>query len=215
MLKEKLKSHIMVEYKWMVLLKALTLCLFIAAGYAFVSVNTGVSSAAGAGRAQDKKSVPESKEKTEDAKAATIKWMKDRSVSPEHVLSGIYEEAFRHTHPNLILAICAVESNFNPRVESEKGAVGLMGIMPQVWMEELKKEGILQDKNDLYLISNNIAAGIYVLKKYLMKSNNLEDALYAYVGGDRRYAGKILRALGEIHLSEMPDVTGIKVREST
>lgn len=214
MIKERLKSHIIVEYKWMVLLKVLTLCLFIAAAYAFVSINTGVSASAGTGHVLEDNSIAES-QNTEATKAATIKWMKDRSVSPEHVLSGIYEEALRHSHPNLILAICAVESNFNPRGESEKGAVGLMGIMPQVWMDELKKEGILQDKNDLYLISNNIAAGIYVLKKYLMKSNNLEDALYSYVGGDRRYADKILRTLGEIHLSEMPDVAEIKVREST
>lgn len=219
MIKERLKSHIVVEYKWMVLLKILTLCLFVATAYAFISVNTGVSASAGAGRAMEEKKLEdkeaEESQNTEDARAQTIKWMKDRSVSPEHVLARIYEEALRHTHPNLILAICAVESNFNPVVESEKGAVGLMGIMPQVWMDELKKEGILQDKKDLYLISNNIAAGIYVLKKYLMKSKNLEDALYSYVGGDRRYADKILRALGEIHLSELPHVSEIKVRDNT
>jgi soluble lytic murein transglycosylase-like protein len=220
MIKKKMKSHIIVEYKWMVLLKLLTVCMFIAAVYAFISVNTRVLVSANAlqplelSQELENKSVPES-HKTEDANPAVIKWMKDRSVSPEHVLLKIYEEALRHSHPNLILAICAVESNFNPGVKSEKGAVGLMGILPAVWMGELKKEGILRERQDLYLISNNIASGTYVLKKYLMQSKNLEDALYAYVGGDRSYADKILRTLGEIHLSEMPNVSEMKVRDNS
>ncbi len=210
----------MVEYKWMVLLKLLTVCMFVAAVYAFISVNTGVPVSANAvqpleiSQPLENKSVQES-HKTEDANPAVIKWMKERSVSPEHVLLKIYQEALRHSHPNLILAICAVESNFNPGVESEKGAMGLMGILPAVWMGELKKEGILHERQDLYLISNNIASGIYVLKKYLMKSKNLEDALYSYVGGDRSYADKIMRTLGEIHLSEMPNVSEIKVRDNS
>jgi len=193
--------------------------MFVAAVYAFISVNTGLPASANAvlplenSQPLENKSVEES-HKTEDAKPAVIKWMKDRSVSPEHVLLKIYEEALRHSHPNLILAICAVESNFNPGVESEKGAVGLMGILPSVWMEELKKEGILRERQDLYLISNNIASGIYVLEKYLMQSKNLEDALYAYVGGDRGYVDKVLRTLGEIHFSEMPHVSEIKVRDN-
>jgi soluble lytic murein transglycosylase-like protein len=209
-----------VEYKWMVLLKLLTLCMFIAAVYAFIGVNTGVPVSANTGQQleniqpPENKSVPEYR-KTEDANPAVIKWMKERSVSPEHVLLKIYEEALRHSHPNLILAICAVESNFNPGVQSEKGAVGLMGILPAVWMDELKREGILRERQDLYLISNNIASGIYVLKKYLMQSKNIEDALYSYVGGDRRYAEKVLRTLGEIHLSEMSHVSGIKIRDNS
>jgi soluble lytic murein transglycosylase-like protein len=213
MFKKRLKGHIMVEYKWMVLLKLLTLCMFIAAVYAFVSVETGIPAPEKMVQPRETIVVSEA-EKTEDAKPAIMKWMKDRSIAPEHVLSKIYEEALRHTYPNLILAICAVESNFNPGVESEKGAVGLMGVLPSVWMEELKKQGILRDREDLYLISNNIASGMYVLEKYLLKSKNLEDALYAYAGGDRSYADKVLRTLGEIHLTGMPHVSEIKVRDS-
>lgn len=210
----------MVEYKWMVLLKLLTVCMFIAAVYAFISVNTGIPVSANAiqpvenSQPVEKISV-QGPQKTEDANPAVIKWMKERSVSPEHVLLKIYEEALRHSHPNLILAICAVESNFNPGVQSEKGAVGLMGILPAVWMDELKREGILRERQDLYLISNNIASGIYVLKKYLTQSKNLEDALYSYVGGDRSYADKVMRTLGEIHLSEMPHVSEIKARDNS
>lgn len=212
MLNKKFKSHIMVEYKWMVMLKLLTVCLFVASVYAFVSLKMGMPLPVNVVQPQVTYRISESY-KTEEAKTAVIKWMRDRSVAPDDILSKIYDEAARHTHPNLILAICAVESNFNPGVQSAKGAMGLMGILPAVWTDELIKQGILRDKKDLYLISNNIASGIYVLRKYMLKSKNLEDALYAYVGGDRGYADKILRTLGEIHLSGMPRVAEIKIRD--
>jgi len=105
MLKETLKSHIMVEYKWMGLLKLLTVCMFIAAVYAFVSVKTGVPASAIAAQPLENKSITESQQ--------------------------------------------------------------------------------------------------------------TEDALYAYVGGDRSYANKILRTLGKIHLAEMPDISEIKVKDNS
>jgi soluble lytic murein transglycosylase-like protein len=121
-------------------------------------------------------------QKTDGTKPSVVKWMKNRSAMPEQVLSRIYDEAARHTHPNLILAICAVESSFNPGVESEKGAVGLMGVLPRIWVDELKGQGVIQDKGDLYLIPNNIASGVYVLKK--IQSIKSRRPLFNYVGGD-------------------------------
>jgi len=73
----------------------------------------------------------------------------------------------------------------------------------------------IQEKVDLYLIPNNIASGVYVLRKYLSKSKNLKDALFSYAGGDPDYAGKVLRTLGEIYLAEMPDVSELRERERT
>lgn len=49
---------------------------------------------------------------------------------PEQVLSDIYDEAVKYAYSDLILAICAVESNFNPVAKSQKGAIDLMGILP-------------------------------------------------------------------------------------
>jgi hypothetical protein len=49
-----------------------------------------------------------------------------------------------------------------PRVESERGAIGLMGIVPDVWLEELQTHGIVRKLDDLYTISSNINSGIYV-----------------------------------------------------
>ena len=134
----------------------------------------------------------------ETTKQAVIQWMKENSEMPEHVLSKIYSVAVSSVNPDLVLAICLVESNFNPHVESEKGAIGLMGIMPDVWMEELKAHGIVKGEEDLYTISSNIKAGIYVLERYLARTNNLREALSRYAGRDPEYAARVLRMIGEV-----------------
>ena len=132
------------------------------------------------------------------ASQAVLRWMKKNSDMPEQVLSKIYSAAKNSFNTDLILAICLVESNFNPVVESNKGAIGLMGIMPGVWLEELKEQGILKRQEDLYTISSNINSGVYVLEWYIARTNNLRKALSEYAGGDPSYAAKVLRMLGEI-----------------
>jgi soluble lytic murein transglycosylase-like protein len=134
----------------------------------------------------------------EATKLVILQWMKEHSEMPEQVLSKIYNVAMNNVNADLVLAICLVESNFNPHVESEKGAIGLMGIMPDVWLEELKTHGIVREQDDLYNISNNINSGIYVLGRYLTRTNNLSEALIRYAGGDPAYARRVLRAVGEI-----------------
>jgi soluble lytic murein transglycosylase-like protein len=134
----------------------------------------------------------------EMAKEAILEWMKKNSEMPEQVLSKIYRVAVNSVNTDLILAICVVESNFNPYVESDRGAIGLMGIMPTVWLKELKEHRIVSGKEDLYSISKNIDSGVYVLESYLKRTNNLRDALSRYSGGDPSYATRVLRMLTKI-----------------
>jgi soluble lytic murein transglycosylase-like protein len=148
--------------------------------------------------------------KTERVKPAVVEWMRHKSEMPDQVLSSIYDAAEKNINTELILAICMVESNFNPGLKSSKGAVGLMGIMPAVWLEELKVRGIVQERRDLFLIRNNIDSGIYVFEKYLARTGNLEKALFDYVGGDSDYVKKVLQALGEIYLIKMAKAHGDK-----
>jgi soluble lytic murein transglycosylase-like protein len=141
------------------------------------------------------------------AKPAILQWMRNKSEMPEQILSNIYDAAVKSSNPDLIIAVCLVESSFNPNAKSSKGAMGLMGIVPKVWLDELKKQGIVKERRDLYMIPHNIASGAYVLGKYLSTTNNLEKALLQYVGGDPYYPGKVMQALGEIYLART-DRTG-------
>jgi soluble lytic murein transglycosylase-like protein len=129
--------------------------------------------------------------------------MKENSDMPDQVLAKIYNAAAMTGKRDLILAICLVESNFNPHVESDKGAIGLMGIMPGVWLEELKEQGIIEEKEDLYKISANIAAGAHVLATYLSETNDLRQALVRYVGGASWYATRVFRAQRNIELAQL------------
>ncbi|NJD55257.1 MAG: lytic transglycosylase domain-containing protein [Nitrospirae bacterium] len=146
-----------------------------------------------------------SKDAKETARQAVLQWMKENSDMPDHVLANIYTAASATSNRDLILAICLVESNFNPHVESDKGAIGLMGIMPGVWLDELKEQGIVQEKDDLYKISSNIAAGAHVLATYQAETNDLRKALIRYVGGASWYATRVLQAQKKIKMAQSPE----------
>lgn len=138
----------------------------------------------------------------EAAKKRVLDWMAENSAVPDQILSKIYNAASVTGNRDLILAICLVESNFNPHAESDKGAIGLMGIMPGVWMKELKRKGIISEKEDLFRISGNIAAGAHVLETYLLETNDLRKALVRYVGGASWYANRVFEAQKQIRLAQ-------------
>ncbi len=136
------------------------------------------------------------------SRQAILKWMQQNSEMPEDVLTTIYDAAEQTGNRDLILAICLVESNFNPQAVSHKGAIGLMGIMPGVWLQELQEKGIVRQKNDLYKISENIAAGAHVLETYLSETADLRRALSRYVGGASWYATRVFKAQRKIELAQ-------------
>ena len=91
----------------------------------------------------------------------------------------------RHAHhygalykrdPDLVLAIIAEESRFNPNAVSPVGAVGLMQVMPQ-WEKVLGISGSLKDPEV------SIKYGLEVLGFYLEMYKDLEMALTAYNRG--------------------------------
>src|SRR5574340_325105 len=145
--------------------------------------------------------IQSSRAEKSDASQAVLDWMAENSDMPYQVLAKIYNAAAGTRNRDLILAICLIESNFNPLAESSKGAIGLMGIKPDIWLEELKVQGIIKEREDLYKISGNIAAGAYVLATYLSETNDLGQALNRYVGGASWYAQKVLTAQKKIELA--------------
>jgi soluble lytic murein transglycosylase-like protein len=78
--------------------------------------------------------------------------------------------------PDLVLAIIAVESGFNPRAISGKGATGLMQVMPQ-WKRVL---GIQEDLTDP---ETSIKYGLQILGFYSEMYKDREMALTAYNRG--------------------------------
>lgn len=136
----------------------------------------------------------------EDSKYLNIKeWMRDNSSINDEILEKVLENSYNTENPYLTLAIICIESNFRPYVVSHKGAIGLMQIMPNIWVDELIDNKIIKNSDDLYKIEENIKSGNYVLSHYLKNSNNnLELALLKYSGYNKVYYKKVIEKLGEL-----------------
>jgi len=85
-----------------------------------------------------------------------------------------------HAHavrPELVRAVIVVESAFNPRAVSPKGAVGLMQLRPAT----ARRYGV----SDAFDPEQNITAGVHYLRDLLARyGNNVELALAAYNAGE-------------------------------
>ncbi|MEJ2696105.1 MAG: transglycosylase SLT domain-containing protein [Candidatus Sulfobium sp.] len=219
MVRGMMKGHTIIEYKWIFLAKVVVLGLIIVSGLGLTYVVTVPGMPASASKAVPKvmpvpKPAPAHRSAAElrsaAIKSAVLEWMRAKSDMPDETLSRIYDAALKSGNADLILAVCVVESSFNPTARSDKGAIGLMGIMPKVWLNELKEKGIVSERRDLYKIPKNIASGAYVLERYVGRTGDIEAALTGYVGGDPSYAQKVLHELGEIYLVRW-SVLGSKV----
>ena len=109
------------------------------------------------------------------------------------ILLRVHFEATRvGLHPELILAVIEVESNFDRYAISVSGALGLMQVMP-FWLDEIGR----QDDNLLH-VDTNLRYGCTILKFYLEKENgDLRRALGRYNGslGKRRYPNQVIDKL--------------------
>lgn len=94
-------------------------------------------------------------------------------------------------------AIGYIESRHNPKVVSKKGAIGVYQIRPCVWEKELKKEGIITHRKDLFNPLINKKAAEYILTKYHKQTNNMNIALVKYSGGDKTYPKRVRQVIGE------------------
>ena len=103
-------------------------------------------------------------------------------VTKAELAEVIYEESVRNNHdPKFILALIAIESSFQNWSVSERGAKGLMQIMPYV-AKSLAGEMGIEWSGDRTLFNPflNIKMGIHYLSQLIADFKDLELALTAY-----------------------------------
>ncbi|NLJ55439.1 MAG: lytic transglycosylase domain-containing protein [Firmicutes bacterium] len=109
-----------------------------------------------------------------------------QKVYPFHHREIIIAEAHKNQlEPHLVAAVIFVESSFNEKAQSAKGARGLMQIMPETgrWAAgQLAMENFTDGQ--LFEPQVNIALGTWYLRNLLLQFNgNIYLALAAYNGG--------------------------------
>jgi soluble lytic murein transglycosylase-like protein len=112
--------------------------------------------------------------KTPAAKERSIDWLA-RSAQYDGVIKGAASAAT--IQAALVRAVIVVESGFNPRAVSKKGAIGLMQLQPAT----AKRYGV----KNIYDPGENVRAGAHYLSDLLARfDSNLELALAAYNAGE-------------------------------
>jgi soluble lytic murein transglycosylase-like protein len=107
-------------------------------------------------------------------KEKSIDWLA-RSAQYDGVITGAAKAAT--IQAALVRAVIVVESGFNPRAVSKKGAIGLMQLQPAT----AKRYGV----KNIYDPEQNVRAGAHYLSDLLTRfDSNLELALAAYNAGE-------------------------------
>jgi soluble lytic murein transglycosylase-like protein len=120
--------------------------------------------------------------------ARVAQWLASRYRIGVAPVAAIVAEAYRigpklGLQPTLLLAVAAVESNFNPYIQSDAGADGLMQIMSRIHIKRLEAEGGRQTAFDPIV---NLRVGAKILQdcvKFI--GGSTEDGLRFYLGGSR------------------------------
>ena len=98
----------------------------------------------------------------------------------EYVLK--YSEQYS-VDKNLIYAIIKAESNFNENAVSNKGATGLMQLMPTTAIQLGRTINVDCNEENLKDVDININLGVKYISNLIEKYNNIDVALSAYNAG--------------------------------
>ena len=116
-------------------------------------------------------------------------WNQFSQVNRQQLVSIIKQN---HGNPKLVQAVITVESRWDTKAVSSRGAVGLMQVMPS----SAKQYGFTRE--DLLCPAKNIEAGCLILKDYQRKSKTLMAALIKYSGGAKNYHRRVMDAMKDI-----------------
>jgi soluble lytic murein transglycosylase len=117
----------------------------------------------------------------------------------ERVLRAVHDNARRFDlEPEMLLAVIHVESRFDTRAVSSKGALGLMQIRPATAREVAGSLGIeLTTDDQLFDPELNILLGSCYLRYLVDRFDDRDTALAAYNSGPTRIAAR-WRETGEV-----------------
>lgn len=109
----------------------------------------------------------------------------------------------RRLDPQLVLAVIAIESRYNPYAESQVGAQGLMQVLTRVHKDkfEVFEYGVADALNPIA----NIWVGTSILQSCIQRRGSVEGGLACYVGAtgpsDGGYGAKVLAERRRIALA--------------
>ena len=126
------------------------------------------------------------------ANAIARRYRISREATREHVGTAYREGKAIGVDPLLIVAVMAVESRFNPIAQSDRGAIGLMQVIPRFHTDKFnaaRGESVLDPRI-------NIQLGARVLKEYIRRGGTDVAGLQLYNGASADasnvYANKVL-----------------------
>lgn len=113
----------------------------------------------------------------------------------EAVANAYFTAREMRVDPLLVVAVISIESAFNPKARSDKGAEGLMQVRTMVHEEKFQSFGGTASAFDPVA---NIHVGVKILRDYLLREGSVEGALKAYVGAAKRrhdggYGQRVMR----------------------
>jgi len=121
--------------------------------------------------------------RTRPQRAVSSRWMGQRRIDVDAMVRQYAAQS--HLDPDLVHAVIQVESGYNARAQSQKGAIGLMQLMPATAAELAV--------SDPWDAEQNIGGGTRYLKHLLERfDGRLEWALAGYNAGPeavQRYQG--------------------------
>lgn len=125
------------------------------------------------------------------------------SVAGALVNTAFVEGRAKNVDPQLILAVIAIESRYNPFAESHVGAQGLMQVMTKVHKEKFEtfSDGTVAVLNPLA----NMRVGVQILHDCIRRRGSVQGGLACYVGAigptDGGYGAKVLAERRRIALA--------------
>jgi len=128
---------------------------------------------------------------------ALQRYIGDKYQVPLKAVKSVIEAArdvgqSRQLDPLLLLAVMAIESSFNPKAQSHKGAQGLMQVMTRIHRARFEPHGGVKAA---FKPAANIDVGAQILQECIDRRGSVAAGLSCYVGmpgKSSRYGQKVL-----------------------